>query len=513
MKKTKYRLPHPILTLITLGLTGLLLSFASAGDDWVSKYLTTNKDGSITYHADENGNTIPDFSKVGYHHGYKEIPKVKVVKTLTAIDKDATSMIQNAIDEVAALKPDKDGFRGAILLKKGKYSISTSLHISTEGIVLRGEGEATRLIASGKGQRTLINVQGSGRPTEITGTRVEITDNYVPVGAKSFNVSSAGSFRPGDAIILYRPGTEAWIHDLKMDQITANEQTKQWKPEEYHLRYERKITGIQGNKVFIDNPVVMQMETKYGGGAIYKYEYKGRIKEAGIENMRFESEYASDTDEDHGWIAVGFNHIENGWVRNVSAYHFGYACVSLAQGARNITVTDSKCFDAKSQITGSRRYSFNNDGQQNLFMNLETTEGRHDYVTGAKVCGPNVFYNCKSSKTHADIGPHHRWTTGTLYDNIITDGEINVQDRGNWGTGHGWAGVTQVLWNCKVKGAAVQNPWASGKNYVIGLQGQQLQGRLKGRTHGEWEGQNQTGLQPASLFQAQLIAAKKNQVK
>ena len=63
-------------------------------------------------------------------------------------------------------------------------------------------------------------------------------------------------------------------------------------------------------------------------------------------------------------------------------------------------------------------------------MNCQSTEGRHDYVTGARVCGPNVFYNCTAFQTYADIGPHHRWAVGTLYDNIITDGEINVQDRG-----------------------------------------------------------------------------------
>jgi hypothetical protein len=114
-------------------------------------------------------------------------------------------------------------------------------------------------------------------------------------------------------------------------------------------------------------------------------------------------------------------------------------------------------------ITGGRRYSFSNNGQCNLFTNCHTTEGRHDYVTGSKTLGPNVFYNCTAKKTHADIGPHHRWAVGTLYDNIVTDGEINVQDRGNWGSGHGWAGVTQVLWNCTVKRAAVQSPWASGK--------------------------------------------------
>jgi hypothetical protein len=82
--------------------------------------------------------------------------------------------------------------------------------------------------------------------------------------------------------------------------------------------------------------------------------------------------------------------------------------VSLQSDARNITVTDCNCFDAKSIITGGRRYSFNNSGQMNLIMNCHTTEGRHDFVTGARTRGPNVFYNCTSSTTHADIGPHHR---------------------------------------------------------------------------------------------------------
>ncbi len=81
------------------------------------------------------------------------------------------------------------------------------------------------------------------------------------------------------------------------------------------------------------------------------------------------------------------------------------------------------------------------------------------------------FTTVRLKKTHADIGPHHRWAVGTLYDNITTDGEINVQDRGNYGSGHGWAGVTQVLWNCTVKRAAVQSPWTSGKNYNIGMKG------------------------------------------
>ena len=486
----------------------ILFSFITDKAVWTSKFLQVNKDGSITYFPDEKGNIIPDFSLVGYYHGLKKIPTVKVIKTVNPVKGDAGAVIQTAIDEVSALPIGADGFRGAILLTKGEYNIAGTLNINVSGIVLKGEGnteKGTKLVATGKGQRSLLKINGKGKLTEA-GSSVKITDIYVPCGAKSFQITSAKDFKAGDRIIVYRPGTDSWIHDLQMDQIVARQGTRQWKGADYNLSYEREITAVEGNKISIDNPVVMAMEEQYGGGQIYKYEFKGRLNEVGVENIYFESAYAGDTDEDHGWVAVDFNNIENGWVTNVTSRYFGYSCVSLSSGAKNITVKDSKCFDAKSIITGSRRYSFNNDGQQNLFMNLETTEGRHDYVTGAKTSGPNVFVHCKSRNTHADIGPHHRWSTGTLYDNIDTDGEINIQDRGNWGSGHGWAGANQVVWNCQVSGAAIQNPWVSGKNYAIGISGKKLKGRLDGKPDGIWEGQNKAGLTPVSLYEAQIKA-------
>jgi hypothetical protein len=477
---------------------------------WESSYLQVNKNGTIHYTADENGNTIPDFSRVGFYGGDKEIPEVAVVKNISASGtNNDESIIQSAIDEVAKRPLDKNGFRGAILLKKGTYKIPESISISVSGIVLRGEGDktgGTKLIATAKKQVSLITIAGNGNIKEEKGSRVKVTDAYVPTGTFSFTVTDASKFSSGDKIILFRPGTQQWIDDLKMNVIEEREGTKQWQPKEYDLSFERVITKIKGNKIWIDNPVVMPMETKYGGAEIYKYSFEGRIRHIGIEDIYIESEFERDTAENHGWNAVAFNKIEHGWVRNVTAKYFGNSCVTLGGEAKNISVLNSNCFDHKSVITGSRRYSFNNNGQLNLFMNCTTTDGRHDYVTGARTCGPNVFYNCTATKTHADIGPHHRWTTGTLYDNIITDGEINIQDRGYWGSGHGWVGATQIIWNCTVKRAAVQNPWVSGKNYCVGLKGEKYDGCLKGRPDGEWEGLNKEGLQPVSLYLAQLQA-------
>lgn len=493
---------------ITLILSIIIaLSFQSHTVKWISKFVKLNKDGSLEYIPDEKGNIIPDFSRVGYYSGDKAIPTIEVVKTVSATGSENDELnIQSAITEVSKLPLDKNGFRGAILLKKGTYKIPNSIHIDASGIVLRGEGDDTKLIATAKKQVALIKVSGTGNISEVKGSRVRVTDPYLPTGAFSFTVSSSKMFSKGDKIILFRPGTQQWIDDLKMNQIEDRGGTKQWQPKEYDLQFERIITKIEGNKLFIDNPVVMPIEEKYGGAEIYKYKFDGRINHIGIEYIYFESEYEKDTSENHAWDAVEMNKVEQSWVRNVTAKHFGFSCVNLGAQAKNISVLNSNCYDHKSIITGGRRYSFSNNGQLNLFMNCNTTDGRHDYVTGARTLGPNVFYNSKAATTHADIGPHHRWSAGTLYDNIVTDGEINIQDRGNWGSGHGWSGVTQIVWNCTVKKAAVQNPWISGKNYCIGLKGEKYEGRLKGRPDAEWEGQNNDGLQPASLYLAQLKA-------
>ena len=48
--------------------------------------------------------------------------------------------------------------------------------------------------------------------------------------------------------------------------------------------------------------------------------------------------------------------------------------------------------------------------------------------------GPNVFLDSIATNAYSDIGPHHRYATGQLYDNISGD-NINVRNRYNSGTG------------------------------------------------------------------------------
>ncbi|WP_255153322.1 hypothetical protein [Ferruginibacter sp. HRS2-29] len=479
-----------------------------------SKYVKLDDKGSLQYIPDSLGNILPDFSRVGCYANQEALPDIQTWRTIFPTGENSQQAIQSAIDELSVQPVGKDGFRGAILLKKGVYKIAGTIRITASGIVLRGEGDETKLVAAGKGQRSLISVAGTGQLQEISGTRRKIKESYVPLGTTSLTLQNVKGLKVGDSIVVFRPGTRQWIDDLKMNQIEVRDSnTRQWQPADYDLHFERVIIAINGSKITLDNPVVMAMEDKYGGGEIYRYTYKGRINNTGIEDLLCESEFNGDKDEDHGWDAVHFNKVQNGWVKNVTSVYFGYSCVNLGTEARNITVDSCKSLDAKSKIEGGRRYSFNNDGQMNLFMNCFASEGRHDYVTGAKVRGPNVFFNCKAEKTHADIGPHHRWAMGTLYDNIVSDGEINAQDRGNWGTGHGWSGVNQVFWNCTASKAAIQDPWVSGKNYVVALHAQNYSGRLKGRNSSYSDPGEADKLQISSLYLFQVREAAKQQIK
>jgi len=294
-----------------------------------------------------------------------------------------------------------------------------------------------------------------------------------------------------------------------MDQIPerADESPiSQWKPREYTLHFERVILGISGNRIAIDQPVVMPMSQKYGGGYVVKYIPPQRITHSGTENMQLQSVYASETDEEHANTAIQVGGAENCWIRNITSRYFSYSLASISGSAKYISVLSCRCLDPKSIVTGMRRYSFSVNGQMILVAFCESRNGRHDYVTGPRVAGPNVFTHCTSTKATADIGPHQRWAMGILYDKIKTDSSINVQDRGNYGSGHGWAGTTHVLWNCTAKNLINESPPVTGNNYCIGCRSKRKRSPVEARI---WDGFDEEELEIDSLYKAQRDEAKK----
>jgi hypothetical protein len=492
----------------------------------------------LSYVADANGNVIPDFSQVGYRNGAYPIPhsdsdsvseKVPAVKTLEAVlgEVDATSRIQAAIDEVSALPINSlSGYRGAVVFGEGIFRVAGTLHVVQSGVVLRGSGSdsesfepeqgTTLLATTTTPMSVLLTIGSSASLSSIESSRVNIVDDYVPVGTTTVHVTNAAGFHVGDTVVIERESTPEWIHAMGMDNIAQCNEPDcfQWGANEYILSYERRITKVHADThtLHIDVPLMHPIESRFGGGTVHRAEWTGpgRAERIGIEHMKLDSVYVlgeEDSDENHAWKAVELKSVKDAWIYDVSCWHFGSNCVDAGRNSKSITVQECASYDQVSLITGMRRYSFNVDGSQVLVTNCTTRNGRHDYVTGSKVAGPNVFHASSSTKAHADIGPHHRYATGLLFDRI-SGGDSQVWNRGNMGSGHGWSGAYTVFWNVVAKSiyrndmkAAVMNVASppGAMNYGIGG----VSDLLKGGGMIESPGLH---VFPSSLYEAQLAA-------
>jgi hypothetical protein len=492
--------------------------FAAAAPSASNKVapVAIDRDGRLSYQPDGFGNVVPDFSLAGYRHGGVALPVAPVIVHL-APDPDSdddSRRIQAAIDKAAAAPENSaDGVRGAVLLAKGSYRCGRTLSIPA-GVTLRGMGQdadGTVIVATmvpGKGagsQPILIRMTGKGG-LRTTGAPHALTAEKVPIGSHHVTVADARVFKVGQRVIVERASTASWIRDLKMDQIQLNKGGKQWSPKEYVLRWQSRIQAINGDVLTLDTPVICSLERQYGGGSVYACAADTRGRAAAVESIRLVSIYqngAETKDEGHAWDAIRIDSLVDCWVREVTALHFADSCVNVGQSASRITVQDCAMIDPVSLIAGGRRYSFVGSGQYVLFQRCYTRNGRHDFVTGKKDVGPTVFLDCLAEKTHSDIGPHHRWSCGQLYDNV-KGGAIHVQDRGASGTGHGWAGNAQVLWNCEAKTLICQKPWPPGcQNWAIGCTGADRKPSLAGRPEGFLHSRN-SPVEPRSLYLAQL---------
>ncbi|MEM8945382.1 MAG: hypothetical protein AAGD11_09375 [Planctomycetota bacterium] len=452
-----------------------------------SEWITTGETGRLIYVPDAEGDRILDFSDVGYQgRGTALIPSnVPTVLTVSPVTGDDTTSIQNAIDQVSLLPIGPDGYRGTVQLTAGTFDIDSQLEIRASGVVLRGSGrDVGGTVLHGRNpltggsdpnQRPLVRVYGSGSRSNI-GSTIGMIDKVVPAGSRSFRVSSTSTLSVGDTIRIERPSTQEWINAVGMDNPPNGDPP--WTPGSMNVRYDRVVTRIEGDRIFVDAPLANSFDAQFGGGTLREYVWNGAIENIGIENLRGDTDFDSPTDEDHAWefISIGGgqndNRAQNVWIRNIAAEHFGDSVVVANPSAKWVTVDDAISQNPVSLITGSRRYTYDLSGELNLVTNAQADEGRHDFVTNStRPAGPNVFHNSIATNANSDTGPHQRWSTGVLFDNITVQGNaINARNRGSFGTSHGWSGANIVVWNSTADSYRIQNP-PTAQNWLVGSTG------------------------------------------
>jgi hypothetical protein len=502
-------------------------------DPWVFSYNSPYpalemENGQLKYHPDYKGNTIIDYSYAGYKNSGAAIPTVPVRIILEPADDpkgDDTERIQNAIDMVGRYPMDKDGIRGAVLLKAGTYRISSPLMISNSGVVLKGEGDGhesikshtvplgpdnwfdysrgenaesgiTKLVAIWVADSYDKNVAmvtiGGGKAEDLWETQV--TDQYVPVNAVRIHVKDVSGLNAGDVIRIERAVNGAWAKDLRMDSITDAPgilSENQWAvdgkilPAYKGVSQERRIKAIEEDAIILEEPVVDPLNMKYGISRIYKIDCSSRVSNSGVENIMlmsrfnkkgtsensaFETNYKFYDDETHAQVGVKLLNAQDIWVRRITTYHIDVA-VTVMSGTCRATLQDINCLEPVSGTGGERRYSFANSGGSFILNQRNYTRyTRHGFIVMGHVMGPNVFLNNTAEYQFDANEPHLRWSAGGLYDNV--KGRIYIQNRWNNGTAHGWSGANYTVYNCTGEYIISQNPLAA--NYIMGHKGERI---------------------------------------
>ncbi|MFC2138822.1 DUF6298 domain-containing protein, partial [Bacteroidota bacterium] len=497
--KNRIHIISNINKLIASGILCLCLNMVYSANEITFPHVYLNKEGKLEYTSDSLGNRIPDYSFCGYLSSEKSIPFIQTKIVVPIIEGDATPYIQSAIDYVASLPLDKNGFRGAILLDKGTYNLSGRLVIRNSGIVFRGSGmneEGTILNAVGFDRMTLIRVLGEDDRKYFES--VKIINEYVPVNATKFEINNVKQFNIGDKIIIHRLSNKAWIDELEMRNFGGETDWIGWKPGQRDIYWEREIISIHKNDIEIDVPITCEIDETFGGGEIFKYEWQGRIENIGIENLFLVSDFNKDNlkDEDHCWTAISIENAQNCWVRQIKFEHFAGSAVAVFNSAKKITIEDCYSINPISEIGGQRRYTFFTEGQQTLFQRCYSEQGYHDFSVGFCAPGPNAFVQCESYLPYSFSGNIDSWSTGVLYDIINVDGEaLSISNREYKAQGAGYTGANCMLWECSASRVDCYNPNYSN-NWAYGIWAE-----FSG--NGNWYEPN-SHIKPRSFYYAQL---------
>lgn len=430
--------------------------------------------GKLVYTYTSKGDRIPDYSYAGYEGGGVALPIVPAKRTVKPSGADDTDAIQSAIDAVSAL-PLVDGFRGAVELAPGKFHSAHTLSITASGVVLRGAGygkNGTTIVMTGS-PHLALRIAGRLQQTDL-GVNTYISDAYVPAGASVIHVADAANLHRGDMLLIRKPVTQAWIKFMGMDDLYRNGRPEHWIRAPY-LDVRRRIAAVHGNAITLAVPLMDDYDARFfdGGHALVsKISLSGQISQVGVEDLRFVAPERRIALGEPAFGGIAIRDVVDSWLRSVALLDTTNG-MSVNAGSARMTFLKCSVVQQVAVTSHAKPADFACNGAQILFDRCTGSGDSTFYiVTQAGQQGPVVALNCRFLGNGA-IEPHQRWSTGLLIDNCdVPGGGIDLMNRGEMGSGHGWPIGWSVVWNSSAQRLGMNQPPGT---YIwsIGNRGQQ----------------------------------------
>jgi hypothetical protein len=481
-----------------------------------SQWVHPGADGRLIYGRDKSGAVIPDYSFAGYHSGGVALPTVPARIKLMPSGADDTAAIRRAIDTVSALPLDAHGSRGAVQLGPGVFHCSAALTIAASGVVLRGAGsgadrESTTISLTGDPHVGIV-VNGNFALSTIS-PATNITDAYVPFGAHTVHVADATHIHAGDLVQISKPVTAAWVEYMGMSGLERPDLNEHWI--DGNLTVRRRVTAVSGKAVTFEIALMDSYDSQFLGTEHFTVQpvaVSGQVKEVGVEDLRIVAPAVTGSFHDAHTTGMEINAAADSWVRNVAMIET-IEGIRMGFNSERITLTRVDVEQSTTVTSSAKPFDFNINGTQVLVdRGTGTGDSVFYFATGPRQQGPVVILNSVFHGDH-NLEPHRNWSTGLLVDNCsIPGGGIHLVNRGNMGTGQGWAMGWGVVWNSTAGNFVIQQApgtitWAIGNRGELKSEG--VPDGKGGRVHGtplpsgiiESQG---TPVSPHSLYLSQL---------
>jgi hypothetical protein len=307
---------------------------------------------------------------------------------------------------------DEAGFRGAVLLKRGKYTVSGTIHIRHSGVVVRGEGAGfagtwiyhrpaeiadrtpSQYIHYPQPRKGMIPTFLTHGGKVATRKIADIKDDLIPAGEGRLHLDTVEEIAVGDEVVVICRHTQKWVDDLGL--------TESWEPEQLTLRFPRVVEQVERstNEIVLNVPVTSRIDRAngYATGEIHVVTDDRRLRHVGLEDILFLSAYDRSirgeggyfTDEHHSNYVFRFYGVRDGWMRRCVAFFYSCGIVSTG-GSQHLTIEDCAMLDGVStdtpvHHTGSRKYYFNAQSEMLLFQRCYARYARHAFI-GNGPCG------------------------------------------------------------------------------------------------------------------------------
>lgn len=484
-------------------------NFALTQSHWVHP----GRGGKLVYDTTPQGDRIPDFSYAGYEGGGVALPNVPARRTVQPSGADDTAAIQKAIDEVAAL-PLVNGFRGAVELVPGTFHCALTLSIATSGVILRGAGSGDRgtTIEMAGAPHLALRIAGKLEQKDL-GVETTIPDAYVPAGTSVIHVADAASLHPGDTLLITKPVTAAWTHFMGMDNLYRDGKPEHWVSAN-HLDVRRRIASISGNTITLDVPLMDSYDRRFFDGAraeVRKVEISGQLTKVGVEDLRLVAPQRVIALGDPAFSGISIRDVVDSWIRGVTLEDTTNG-MSINNGSERTTFLRCGIVQHVAVTSHAKPADFAINGSQILLDHCTGSGDSTFYiVTQDRQQGPVVALHCRFLG-NGHIQPHQRWSTGLLIDNCeVPGGGIDLMNRGEMGSGHGWPIGWAIVWNSSAQSFAMNTPPGS-MIWSIGNRGEETNPRFPVFDGGPQRPSLEpatiesagTPVQPQSLYLAQL---------